>query len=499
MRSNDVADILTAEVGGNTLEALMLEKAQERAAKEASRSAGHEDDVPLSHGKLSRRVLDESGRNEDEREDRQKKSDGHEGEDRNDADNDGDDGDDGDNGKSDTHGKGEVSEKQGGEGEDKEERENTTKPSKEPVRKPAEKPDEKKPADKGPARKSVENASGMNKDTGGESQMEEKESREADKGEEKNVREQSGRPGALWEHPSPKSKEQQEEQKPGQQPPPAQQQQQTQQQPVQQQPVQNPPLQSQPVRGQPVKNQPGQGQPLRNPPAQNQPVQQQHVSQQPVSQQPVSQQPAKQQQNQQPAPPPGSSLKPPTAGPIPGPLPGPGVLPPPGPVFPGDMIPPLTAAPPSPPPTTPQQIEKLLEIEHFSRPLDRDDYYKRNFNWVRCHSNLVLRFSVGGGWAGLHGRNVLRQLKSFPECADTMGWRFEYINKEGFGDAMMSWDTFWGRCNPMLAVYAMLEVAREAEPLTHRKLYVYGCPGFRELDDYVNEPLRLLTMNGPAQ
>lgn len=497
MRSNDVADILTAEVGGNTLEALVLEKARERAAKEASWSAGHEDDVLPSHGKLSRRGLDESVGNGDEREDRQEKSDGHEGEGQNEARNDADnDGDDDDNGKSDTHGKGEVSEKQEGKGEDKEERKSTTKPSKGPVRKstekPAETPAEKpagKPADKGPARKPVENASGMNKDTGGESQMEEKKSREADKGEEKNVREQSGRPGALWEHPSPKSKEQQEEQKSGQQPPPAQQQQQTQQQPVQQQPVQNPPLQSQPVRGQPVKNQPGQSQPLQNPPAQNQPVQQQ----------PVSQQPAKQQQNQQPAPPPGGSLKPPTAGPIPGPLPGPGVLPPPGSVFPGDMIPPLVAAPPSPPPTTPQQIEKLLEIEHFSRPLDRDDYYKRNFNWVRCHSNLVLRFSVGGGWAGLHGRNVLRQLKSFPECADTMGWRFEYINKEGFGDAMMSWDTFWGRCNPMLAVYAMLEVAREAEPLTHRKLYVYGCPGFRELDDYVNEPLRLLTMNGPAQ
>ena len=490
MRSNNVADILTAEVGGNTLEALVLEKAHQRAGKEASRAAAHEDDAPFSHGKLSRRGLGESGGDGDDYEDRHEESDGNEGEGQNGTGNDADNvGKDGDDDTSDTHGKGEApSGKQGGKGEDKEERESTTKSSQGPVQKPTERPAEKtaeKTADKGPAPKSAKSASGKSKDTGRESQVEDKEPREADQGEEKNVREQSRRPGALWEHPSPGSKEQQKEQKPGLSPPAHQQQPEKEQQKTKQ---------HQPVRGQPV-----QKQPLQNPPAHSQPSQQpiQQPIQQPPGQPPV-QQPV-QQPPGQPAPPLGGLLQPPAAGPISGPLPGPGVLPPSGSVFPGGMIPPLAAAPHSPPPTTPQQIEKLLEIEHFSRPLDRHDYYKRNFNWVRCHSPGKLQYTVGGAWAGQHGRNVLRQLKSFPECADIMGWRFEYINGEGFGDASMAWDTFWGGCHPMLAVYAMLEVAREAEPLTHRKLYVYGCPGFRELDDYVNEPLRLMTMNGPAK
>lgn len=112
------------------------------------------------------------------------------------------------------------------------------------------------------------------------------------------------------------------------------------------------------------------------------------------------------------------------------------------------------------------------------KPYTREAYYKRNFNWIRCHGWSMHRYSMGGGWMGPWGQHWLKELQSLG-CG-VINWEFSYVNQHGWGDGFARFNFFWGSCSKQDVVDIAVEMARDAFRLTKRRLYVYSCDGFHD-------------------
>jgi hypothetical protein len=138
------------------------------------------------------------------------------------------------------------------------------------------------------------------------------------------------------------------------------------------------------------------------------------------------------------------------------------------------------------PPRIPANEDEELLNSYFGTPLTMDDYFLRDWFWIRCHSLLDIKLSVGGSWPGPHGKHLMRELEA-SHCGLVVNWTFEYVNGQNWGDAVVRMMWFEPRCGVKEVVLASIKLAKMAGWQKEREFYIYSCPAGRDEPGWRNE------------
>ncbi|KAM4055667.1 hypothetical protein HRG_008479 [Hirsutella rhossiliensis] len=116
-------------------------------------------------------------------------------------------------------------------------------------------------------------------------------------------------------------------------------------------------------------------------------------------------------------------------------------------------------------------LNKTAEL--FTRQLTREEYYARNFMWIRCRSMGTKWFDMGGAWFGRDGKDLEARFWGIPMAE----WRFNYV-KGNWGDATLFFNEYLELSfdNVMKRIRDLTDVASERYK---RNLYIIDCPGQR--------------------
>ena len=133
----------------------------------------------------------------------------------------------------------------------------------------------------------------------------------------------------------------------------------------------------------------------------------------------------------------------------------------------------------------PAHVRRAKEL--FSRPLNRTEYFERDWNWIRCRTSFSTRFDIGGSWAGPHGAYWRRVLA---EHCGIINWQHVYTNHEDWGDAMVRFETL-GKlltsCTQTTVVQWAKVIVREQMQAMGRELYIWDCQDWEHDDNYGSE------------
>ncbi|KJZ79408.1 hypothetical protein HIM_00877 [Hirsutella minnesotensis 3608] len=110
----------------------------------------------------------------------------------------------------------------------------------------------------------------------------------------------------------------------------------------------------------------------------------------------------------------------------------------------------------------------------FERTLTREEYYARDFMWIRCRSKQSKFFDVGGSWPGQDGLDF----KAFLNKMTIINWSHRYLNGK-WGDAVIFFNMF-DEISLENMMVEILSFARAASDRSGRNLYLIDCP----LPDY---------------
>lgn len=113
----------------------------------------------------------------------------------------------------------------------------------------------------------------------------------------------------------------------------------------------------------------------------------------------------------------------------------------------------------------------------FSRQLSREEYYSRNFMWVRCRSMETKWFDMGGAWFGRDGKDLEARFWGRP----MIEYQFNYV-KGNWGDATLFFTTVT-EMSLLEALAKMKALAEVASERYKRNLYIIDCRG-QEHDPY---------------
>ena len=113
--------------------------------------------------------------------------------------------------------------------------------------------------------------------------------------------------------------------------------------------------------------------------------------------------------------------------------------------------------------------------ELFLKSPNREEYYNRNWMWVRCRTAFHNEFDAGGSWFGPYAEDLRRRLED-SHCV-WYNWHFKYINSRGWGDAMFGFNWASPRCHQQDTVDIMRKVAKIAADRYQREFYIWDCPG----------------------
>lgn len=120
----------------------------------------------------------------------------------------------------------------------------------------------------------------------------------------------------------------------------------------------------------------------------------------------------------------------------------------------------------------------------FSRQLTKDEYYQRNFMWMRCRGTRSPFFDLGGSWFGHNGEDLKRMIDG---PMPIRVWQFKYVNavrpgisNDGWGDAELFVNP-WYPVKLDEAVSVIREFGRKEAAKYRRSFYIIDCPGF-EMD-----------------
>ncbi|EQK99160.1 hypothetical protein G6O67_005721 [Ophiocordyceps sinensis] len=118
--------------------------------------------------------------------------------------------------------------------------------------------------------------------------------------------------------------------------------------------------------------------------------------------------------------------------------------------------------------------------ELWTRPLTREEYYRRNFMWVRCRSMQAKWFDMGGAWFD-RGDEALKKLLG----RELVDWQFKYV-RGNWGDATLFFSQF-REVALEHTVAKMIKLAEKASSEYRRNFYVIDCPGQEEYAYYATE------------
>ena len=146
----------------------------------------------------------------------------------------------------------------------------------------------------------------------------------------------------------------------------------------------------------------------------------------------------------------------------------------------------------------PPDADHELLRQYFGNPLTMNDYFLRDWFWIRCHSQLDIRISVGGSWPGPHGKNWLRELNAIG-CGPIVNWVFEYANGLKWGDAVVRMDWWISTCGIKEVIDTAVKLAKMAGAQKHREFYIYSCPAARDEPGWRNEQAEMARTKEKAQ
>lgn len=109
----------------------------------------------------------------------------------------------------------------------------------------------------------------------------------------------------------------------------------------------------------------------------------------------------------------------------------------------------------------------------FRRRISREEYYRRNWMWIRCRGKRVNRLDMGGSWFGPEGRDFKRYLENM-NCGSVLNWRFKYVNGE-WGDATLRFNWLLS-CGLKTTIAVASSLARVAGERYKREFYILNCP-----------------------
>lgn len=120
-----------------------------------------------------------------------------------------------------------------------------------------------------------------------------------------------------------------------------------------------------------------------------------------------------------------------------------------------------------------EEVNRVKDI--FTRPLNKTEYYERNWMWMRCRTGYSNRYDVGGSWFGPEGDEWRAEIEK--GChADR--WKVSYLNGKDWGDAHISFDFTSGQplmCIQKHAVKLAQRVAEKHSERFQRKFYIWDC------------------------
>ncbi|GAO15037.1 uncharacterized protein UV8b_00439 [Ustilaginoidea virens] len=111
----------------------------------------------------------------------------------------------------------------------------------------------------------------------------------------------------------------------------------------------------------------------------------------------------------------------------------------------------------------------------FGKPLTRDEYYERNWLWLRCRTSINPTFDAGGSWVGEWGVSVYEGLQN--RGCGFLNWHFKYVNQRDWGDVMFGFDSN-DECEAkgLKGVSTkLLDMARETARKLDREFHVWNC------------------------
>ncbi|KFA62762.1 hypothetical protein S40285_05037 [Stachybotrys chlorohalonatus IBT 40285] len=119
-------------------------------------------------------------------------------------------------------------------------------------------------------------------------------------------------------------------------------------------------------------------------------------------------------------------------------------------------------------------------------PLNRSEYYARNWMWIRCRTWHGNKFDVGGAWMGINGE---AWRKSINKHCKLTAWSFKYFNIEGWGDAEVNFHMRDSECHQWHPVQAALDLQKEHAAAWKRELYLFDCKTHNNHRNYRQEQL----------
>lgn len=123
--------------------------------------------------------------------------------------------------------------------------------------------------------------------------------------------------------------------------------------------------------------------------------------------------------------------------------------------------------------------------ELFGKRLSEVEYTRRNWLWVRCRSHSALSFDMGGTWFGKDGEDLREHMEKYV-CPVT-NWQFKYVGHQGWGDAMVSFESSGPWCYLDRVVEGMIEFTQYARDRYKREFYVWDCPGLESYEFWGTE------------
>lgn len=129
---------------------------------------------------------------------------------------------------------------------------------------------------------------------------------------------------------------------------------------------------------------------------------------------------------------------------------------------------------------TTAECDELAELRKqtadlFQRPLSREEYYERNWMWLRCRTETHNEFDAGGSWFGEDAEDFHNKVR--PLDCGPINWHFKYVNGQGWGDAMFGFDWSIPNCVLPFTVQILRDIAKVATDRYQRELYIWDCPG----------------------
>jgi hypothetical protein len=128
-------------------------------------------------------------------------------------------------------------------------------------------------------------------------------------------------------------------------------------------------------------------------------------------------------------------------------------------------------------------LQKKQEI--FGRPLNKKEYYKRNWMWIRCRNKSGFHYDVGGSWFGQNGTDYRDAVMTEACITD---FKLTYVNGQDWGDATVKFSIIGtDYCHQDWPVLQAVELARKAGENYKRELYIWNCPNFENYPNFGHE------------